>query len=136
MGIRMCILVMWFPCTQWGHASPSISSPEHFWNLVLEIYTKCHQGNVILIKNNSIKNYISQDFLNQSLTRFLKKMGQYSNSLYSTLNIHQSPEGKVLSSGNRTQRFNISNTKAPKCTQYSVSFTSQPSYIHRSNSHL
>lgn len=37
MGIRMCIIVMWFLCTQWGHASLTISSPEHFWNLVLEI---------------------------------------------------------------------------------------------------
>jgi len=46
----------------------------------MEIYTKCHQGNVILIKNNSIKNYISHDFLNQSLIKFLKNGSTFKQS--------------------------------------------------------
>jgi hypothetical protein len=57
-------------------------------------------------------------------------MAQHSNSLYSILKIYQSPEEKVLSIGNRTQKFNITNTKAPKWTQYSTSLTHLPAFIY------
>jgi hypothetical protein len=68
--------------------------------------------------------------LNQTLIKFFKNDSTF--SLYSILNIYQSPEGKVLSIGNRTQGSIFLTPKpANGHSTQPVSFTSQPSYTHR-----